>query len=238
MHVNGPSGEAQSSSNFTARDRVLLPTSNGPRRRGPGWGRLGSAALLLLLAGCATRTVTSAWQRDAQLPETGSSLAVVPFENLSSSRNAGLILTDLATSLLYAHRTFKVVELSRLTDDKELMLRRLEIAPWERQVGLNTATAANVGRTLQTDYALVGSVGEYGFVDGFGETATVGVNLRLLRVEEETVVWAGALSRRAACTAFSEESVHRLAHEVLKELLGQMTRTMDEQRRTESRAAQ
>ena len=197
----------------------------------------GLTALLLLLAGCTARTVTSAWQRDARLPETGSSLAVAPFENLSSSRNAGLILTDLATSLLYADRTFKVVELGSLTDDKELMLRRLEIAPWERQVGLNTATAASVGKALQTDYVLVGSVGEYGFVDGFGETATVGVNLRLLRVEEESVVWAGALSRRAACTAFSEESVHRLAHELLKELLGQMTRTMDDQRRTESRAA-
>jgi len=193
---------------------------------------------VLLLAGCAARTVTSAWQRDAKPPETGSSLAVVPFENLSSSRNAGLILTDLATSLLYADPTFKVVELSSLADDKELLLRRLEVAPWERQVGLNTATAANVGKALQTDYALVGSVGEYGFVDGFGETATVGVNLRLLRVEEESVAWAGALSRRAACTAFSEESVHRLAHEVLKDLLGQMTRTMDQPRRTESRAGQ
>jgi len=237
MHVNGPSGEAQPSSNPSPLDRVSPPASGRARPRGCGWGQLsGLAVLLLLLAGCTARTVTSAWQRDAKLPESGSSLAVVPFENLSSSRNAGLILTDLATSLLYADRTFKMVELGSLTDDKELRLRRLEIAPWERQVGLNTATAASVGKTLQTDYVLVGSVGEYGFVDGFGETATVGVNLRLLRVEEETVVWAGAVSRRAACTAFSEESVHRLAHEVLKELLGQMTRTMDEQRRTESRA--
>lgn len=239
MHVNGPSGGAQPSSNLASRHRVFLLASDSPRRRAPGWGRLnGLAALLLLLAGCAARTVTSAWQRDAKPPETGSSLAVVPFENLSSSRNAGLILTDLATSLLYADPTFKVVELSSLADDKELLLRRLEVAPWERQVGLNTTTAANVGKALQTDYALVGSVGEYGFVDGFGETATVGVNLRLLRVEEESVAWAGALSRRAACTAFSEESVHRLAHEVLKELLGQMTRTMDQPRRTESRAGQ
>ncbi len=205
-------------------------------RRWTRW--TGAAALTVLLAaGCRTQTVTSAWQRDAKLPENGSSLAVAPFENLSSTRNAGLILTDLATSLLYANRAFKVVELSGLAEDKDTTLRRLEIAPWERQVGLNTATAARLGKALQTDYVLVGSVGEYGFVDGFGETATVGVNLRLLRVDEETVVWAGALSRRAACTAFSEESVHRLAHEVLHELLGEMTRTLGEQRRAESRAA-
>jgi TolB-like protein len=190
----------------------------------------------VLLAGCTTRTLTSAWQPDARMPETGSSLAVVPFENLSSSRNAGLVLTDLATSLLYAERAFKVVELGGLAEDQGQVLRRMEIAPWERQVGLNTATAASVGKALQTDYVLVGSVGEYGFVDGFGETATVGVNLRLLHVEEERVAWAGALSRRAACTAFSEESVHRLGHEVLRELLGQMVRTMDELRRTDSRA--
>lgn len=197
-----------------------------------------SAFLVLAgwLSGCTARTVTSAWQPDAKVPQSGSSIAVVPFENLSSSRNAGLILTDLATSLLYADRAFKVVELGGLGEDKELVLRRMEIVPWERQVGLNVATAASVGQALQTDYVLVGSVGEYGFVDGFGETAAVGMNLRLLRVEDETIVWAGALSRRAACTAFSEESVHRLAHGVLRELLGHMTRTMDESRRTESRA--
>ena len=237
MHVNGPSGEAQPSSNPAPLDRALAPPRGASSRPGPAWGWWsGLTAIVLLLAGCSTRSVTSAWQREAKLPERDSSLAVVPFENLSSSRNAGLILTDLSTSLLYADRSFKVVELGSLTDEKELMLRRLEIAPWERQVGLNTATAASVGRALQTDYVLVGSVGEYGFVDGFGETATVGVNLRLLRVEDETVVWAGALSRRAACTAFAEESVHRLAHEVLKELLGGMTRAMDEQRRAGSRA--
>jgi TolB-like protein len=237
MHVNGAPVEAQPSSNL--RPAPPLSATAAPR---PGCGRRrvirGSAFVLLAvwLAGCATRTVTSAWQPNAKLPAPGASVAVVPFENLSSSRNAGLILTDLATSWLYADRAFKVVEISGLADDKDHVLRRMEIAPWEHQVGLNTTTAAQVGKALQTDYVLVGSVGEYGFVDGFGETATVGINLRLLRVEEEAVVWAGALSRRAACTAFSQESVHRLAHEVLKELLGQMTRTMEEQRRTESRA--
>jgi hypothetical protein len=62
-------------------------------------------------------------------------------------------------------------------------------------------------------------VGEYGFVDGFGETANVGMTLRLVRVADGAVAWAGSLSRRAACGAFSEESVHRLGHEVLRELL-------------------
>jgi TolB-like protein len=229
--------EAQPSSNLRPGCPVSGSTAGYLARAARGAARwCGFVAGVGLLAGCASRTATSAWQPDAKLPEAGSSVAVVPFENLSSSRNAGLILTDLATSLLYADRAFKVVEISGLADDKDLVLRRMEIAPWERQVGLNTATAASVGKALQTDYVLVGSVGEYGFVDGFGETATVGVNLRLLRVEEETVVWAGALSRRASCTAFSEESVHRLSHEVLRELLGQMTRTMDEPRRTESRA--
>jgi hypothetical protein len=47
-----------------------------------------------------------------------------------------------------------------------------------------------------------------------------------VRVEDGAVAWAGSLSRRAACGAFSEESVHRLAHEVLCELFDAMLRDL------------
>jgi hypothetical protein len=203
-----------------------------------GWTYLWAGSLLAvwLGAGCKSSTLTSAWQPRAPLPATNAPLAVVPFENLSSSRNAGLILTDLATTLLYACPQFRVVEISYLTDDREARLRRLEVTPWERQVGLNTATAAGVGQAAKTDWVLVGSVGEYGFVDGFGETATVGINLRLMHVESGEIGWAGSLSRRAACTAFSQESVHRLAHGVLRDLLGQMTLAMEQRRQANARS--
>jgi TolB-like protein len=185
----------------------------------------------LLAASCASRTVTAAWRAGASPPAPQATLAVVPFENLSHNRNGGLILTDLATSVVYARNDFRVTEVSRLNDETAIKLRRLDVSPWERQVGLNTETALEVGRALKTDWVLVGSVGEYGFVDGFGETANVGLSLRLVKVESGEVVWAGSLSRRAACGAFSEESVHRLAHEVLVDLLNQMFRDIDEHRR-------
>jgi TolB-like protein len=157
----------------------------------------------------------------------------VPFENLSHNRNAGLILTDLATTLVYEHDRFHVVEVSQMPDN-ESKLRRLEVSPWERQIGVNTATGIQVGRALEAGWVLVGSVGEYGFVDGFGETANVGITLRLVRVEDGRVAWAGSLSRRAACGAFSEESVHRLGHEVLRELLGAMFRDIPRHETVES----
>jgi TolB-like protein len=91
---------------------------------------------------------------------------------------------------------------------------------------LLVAAAAAVGRALKTDYVLAGSVGEYGFVDGFGETATVGFNVRLVHSAEADVVWAGSLSRRVSTVAFSQESAHRLAHQVLQDLLGQMIRDL------------
>jgi hypothetical protein len=210
-----------------------------PRTPFRGGIRLAGALLLVALLGgaCRTSSLSSAWQPQAPLPGTNAPLAVVPFENLSSTRNAGLILTDLATSLLYATPPFRVVEISYLSEDQEARLRRLEITPWERQVGLNTAAGVGVGQVARVDWVLVGSVGEYGFVDGFGETATVGVNLRLLHVGSGAVAWAGSLSRRAACTAFSQESVHRLAHGVLRDLLGEMTVALEQQRRLEARSA-
>jgi TolB-like protein len=179
-----------------------------------------------LTAGCVTRTVTSGTRPDAPAPAQDATIAVVPFENLSYNRNAGLVLTDLATSVLYSQGQPRVVEVSRLSEDVNVRFRRLETLPWERQLGVNTAAAAAVGRALDTQWVLAGSVGEYGFVDGFGETASVGLSLRLVRVEDEQVVWAASLSRRAACSAFHEDSVHRLAHAVLRDLLRRMTREL------------
>ena len=63
-------------------------------------------------------------------------------------------------------------------------------------------------------------------MDGFGETATVGISLRLVRSTDAEVVWAGSLSRRVGTVAFSEESAHRLAHQVLRDLLDQMERDL------------
>jgi TolB-like protein len=173
---------------------------------------------LLAGAGCATRTLSTARPAGAPIPASSASLVVVPFENLSHNRNAGLILTDLATTLVYDWDRFRVIEVSRM-QDADIRLRQLEVSPWENQVGVNTASAVRVGEALQAEWVLAGSVGEYGFVDGFGETANVGMTLRLVRVKDGAVAWAGSLSRRAACGAFSEESVHRLGHEVLRELL-------------------
>lgn len=184
------------------------------------WITAGFAAFsVLLAAGCSSTTVTSGRHQSG-----GKSIAVVPFENLSSHRHAGLIMTDLATTILHVSPSFDVREVSRLSQNDQIRLRHLEIDPWERQVGINTAAAVQAGRALDTQYALAGSVGEYGFVDGFGETADVGITLRLVDVSSGRVVWAGSLSRKAATTAFNEESVHRLGHEVLIELLARMER--------------
>jgi polysaccharide biosynthesis protein PelC len=188
-----------------------------------------------LMGGCVTRTISTGTRYDPPGPGPEATLAVVPFENLSRHRNAGLILTDLAASALYAQQRFHVVEVSRLMDDESVRFRRLETAPWERQVGVNTAAAAVVGRALSAEWVLAGSVGEYGFVDGFGETANVGLTLRLVRVADEHVFWAGSLSRRAACSAFNEDSVHRLAHAVLRDLLDRMVRDSDLAARTTAR---
>jgi TolB-like protein len=183
---------------------------------------------LIVATGCATRTLSTGRPSGAPIPSSESSLAVVPFENLSHNRNAGLILTDLATTLVYAQRRFRVIEVSQVPDPEQ-KLRLLDVSPWERQIGINTAAAVRVGQALGAEWVLVGSVGEYGFVDGFGETANVGITLRLVRVEDSRVSWAGSLSRRAACGAFSEESVHRLGHEVLRELIGALIRDIPQQ---------
>jgi len=181
---------------------------------------------LLAWTGCSSSSVdTRILPEAAELP-LDSSIVVVPFENLSSSRNAGLAVADLATSVVYASAFFQVIEISDLQDDDQMRFRRLELAPWERQIGINTANASAIGRALNADVVLCGSVGEYGFVDGFGETAAVGITVRLVRSADARVLWSGSLSRRVSSVAFSEESVHRLSQKVLEALLGRMVREL------------
>lgn len=180
---------------------------------------------LVLASGCSTSTITAGAKPGVTPPAPTATMAVVPFENLSNQRHAGLIMTDLATTILHVETRFQVQEVSGLSDNEDIRLRRLETDPWERQVGLNTAAAVAVGRELKVDYVLAGSVGEYGFVDGFGETANVGITLRLVDVASGQVVWAGTLSRKASSPAFNDESVHRLAHEVMLNLLGRMNQS-------------
>lgn len=182
-----------------------------------------AVTLAWFITGCSSTTLDTTLRPRAPRVAPKSTLAVVPLENLSASRNAGLAAADLAASVLYAQGYFKVVDASPIQDDKETKLRRLETAPWERQLGANPAAAAAVGRTLKADYVLAGAIGEYGFVDGFGETATVGVTLRLVRSADGEVLWAGSLSRRVGSVAFSEESAHRLLHKVIRTLLTRMT---------------
>jgi TolB-like protein len=184
-----------------------------------------AAASLFLAGGCSTSTITAGAKPGATLPAPTATMAVVPFENLSNQRHAGLVMTDLATTILHVETGFQIKEISGLSDNEDVRLRRLETDPWERQVGLNTAAAVAVGKEVDVEYVLAGSVGEYGFVDGFGETANVGISLRLVDVGSAQVVWAGTLSRKASSPAFNDESVHRLAHEVMLNLLGQMNKS-------------
>jgi hypothetical protein len=191
---------------------------------------LALAASLLFLSGCASGTRTTAWVAESTVPRRGASLAVAPFENLAPTRNAGLVLTDLASTVLYAQGDFRVVEPSSLSPGKELKFRQLEVTPWEHQVGINLANALALGKALKVDWVLVGSVDDYGFIDGFGETASVGLTLRLVRVSGGEVCWAGSLSRRAPVPAFSQASTERLAHELVRDLLEQMRQDLVAQR--------
>ncbi|MCF7709164.1 MAG: CsgG/HfaB family protein [Verrucomicrobia bacterium] len=176
----------------------------------------------VFMSGCAYSTTTSAVPLNKETARGAPSIAVAPFENLSTYKNAGLAVTDLANTLLYAQKHFRVVEVSSLQKTDTTEFRNLETVPWEKQLGANTAIGIELGKRLETDYILAGSIGEYGFIDGFGENANVAINLRLVEVDSGAVKWTGSMSRRVCTPAFNEESVHKLAHNVLIDLLDRM----------------
>jgi TolB-like protein len=186
----------------------------------------------LLISGCANSTLTSGIPATSATHPQAPTLAVAPFENLSRNKNAGLIMTDLANTILQTRGRYIVRDISVLQDNEGSVFRRHDNDPWELQIGLNAAAALKIGRELDnppTDYVLAGSVGEYGFVDSFGETVSVGVNLQLLRVHDGVSIWTGSLTQRRSSLPFDEESAHRLAHVVLKNLVNTMIKQLDAQ---------
>ena len=188
----------------------------------------------LLISGCTTSTLTSGIPATSETHPQAPTLAVAPFENLSRYKNAGLSMTDLANTILQTKGRYIVKDISALQDDKTTVFRRFETDEFGQQIGLNAESALKIGRKLAdppTDYVLAGSIGEYGYVDGFGETVAVGVNLQLLRVHDGASIWIGSESRRRSSPAFDEESAHRLAHLVLERLIDAMIKDLDEQER-------
>lgn len=199
------------------------------RRKGAGMtgkGVRACGALLavgLLLAGCSFGRINSRdfAQPGAALP-AGSTVAVLPFENLTNHPNAGQIAADIVSTELYGVDGLRSMDAARVRS-------RLSAA---KPAGVDAATAAvadapadaapldaqAAGRTLGVDAVLAGSVSEYGYQHGLREEPVVGLNARLVRTSDGAVLWTSSQSE-AGRGYFSRDSVNNVAQRVVTRMI-------------------
>ncbi|NUB03562.1 hypothetical protein GBZ48_30550 [Azospirillum melinis] len=205
----------------------------GAAMRLTGTGKMGKdmracAALLaavVVLAGCSFGRINS---RDFAQPggalPAGSTVAVLPFENLTNHPNAGQIAADIVSTELYGVEGLRTLEVgrvrSRLSAGKPAAdaASAGATASADGQPDAAPLDAQAAGRTLGVDAVLAGSVSEYGYQHGLREEPVVGLNARLVRVSDGAVLWTSSQSE-AGRGYFSRDSVNNVAQRVATRMI-------------------
>lgn len=174
----------------------------------------------LLLAGCSFGRINSRdfAQPGAALP-AGSTVAVLPFENLTNHPNAGQIAADIVSTELYGVEGIRTVEVGRVRS----RLSAAKPAPdsvtaTDGQPDAAPLDAQAAGRALGVDAVLAGSVSEYGYQHGLREEPVVGLNARLVRTSDGAVLWTSSQSE-AGRGYFSRDSVNNVAQRVVTRMI-------------------
>ena len=170
------------------------------------------AILALMLVACAYE---QHYIRRADIQSRARHAAVLPMVNLSAYPHAGRIVGDLLTTELYAQSNFQLMESSAV-------IHQLQGDALDLDEVLEKMAVMDVARTLGVDTVIYGSVSEYRYKRGLNEDPVVGINLRLLDVKTKKILWAGSKSRTGGCFWFCEDSLNRLAQQVLNELVSEM----------------
>ncbi len=179
-------------------------------------------AALLLASGCGhtlRRDYTASGDSLAGL----ETIAVLPFENLTQFPDAGEIVAELFTTELYRTGSFRVMDRNQV---KRLM-REKRITP--PQV-VDRQAAQKIGRELEVDAVLIGSVSEYWYRlerksrRPGGEEPAVGINARLVDVASGEVIWASSHSR-SSYDVFSADRDH--INRVAQITVANMVESMD-----------
>lgn len=154
--------------------------------------------LLIALAGGMLAACTGAasslrdFVTDATPPRAGMTIAVLPFENLSSHPHAGQIVAQLIATELYNRRVFLQVEESEIR--RRLAEKRLD----GKELGRDTV-AREIAEALAVDAVLVGSVQDFGYRYGLRPDPVVAAAARLV-ARDGAVLWGGSFGEIGAAS--------------------------------------
>lgn len=183
---------------------------------------LATGALGLMLAACAggDRQIVTASAPVSLAP--GSTIAVMPFDNLTNSEEAGQVASYLAVSALRATTGLAVQPESNVTQTYDSLAS--ENAATSAVGAHSTVSARQLGEILGVQYVLTGSVSEYGYQYGLREEPSVSMNMRLVDISDGSIVWT-ASSGIVGQGTFARDSVSIIAQRLVNQMVVNMTRT-------------
>jgi len=173
--------------------------------------------LLFLFASCSYQ---QNYVKGKEIHAKARWVAVLPLVNLTTHPNAGRIVSDLLTTEIYAKTDFQIME-------QTMMLEKLKGKEDDLDLVLDKTVALKIGRHLEVDTVIFGSVTEYRYKRGLDENPVVGINIRMLDVKNDRILWASSKSGIGGCFWFCEDSLNRLAQRVCNDLVVAMVKNND-----------
>lgn len=134
-----------------------------------------------------------------------ATIAVMPFRPAPDVRDSGRIVADMLANQLHALAKYNVVAPEVI--DKGLADQEGE-----------TLSTAQAGKIAGAPYILTGSVAEYTYKAGVGETPVVGITARLIQASNGAILWSATRTGTGAGDWFREESLSTLAAMVCKDI--------------------
>ncbi len=178
--------------------------------------RLAGLALAGLVAACGSgdRAPPAVHLDRAALAETPRTIAVLPFRNLTGNAYAGDVAQALVEPQIRARGLFQPLEESD-------MAARLTAQGLDPLRAAETMPAAELGRRLQVDAVLTGSVAEYGYTYSLREEPAVALAMRLVRSSDGKVLWSDAdADRSTGMTA--QDSLGQTALQLVDRMLARL----------------
>lgn len=149
------------------------------------------------LGGCST---SQSGTRAAIKVEMGK-VAIIPFENLSSEPNAGLIIMKNMDSAFRKYSGLDII-------DMDIMRDRLEASEGEY------IAPRKIGELLGVDSVITGAVTEYRYVYGAGEQPVVGLNVQIISVKTGEVLWSEQAASSGSLSWIREASLAEVAETI------------------------
>jgi curli biogenesis system outer membrane secretion channel CsgG len=176
--------------------------------------------LALALAGLGCASAVQEWVKPGAARVTR--VAVLAFENQTTTLRAGQTASDLLVTELLATGSTAVMDPSEVAD----LLRRENLDPADAS---RLPSAQRVGRLLRVSHVLQGSVTEYRYKPGLSETPAVGLSARLVDVASGEVVWTASHARLGS-SWFREDGLARVAQRVARDMAAHLAGALGDAR--------